>query len=139
MSAPAPRQMVLAFAEKYIKDFGNKVLNDTRRDLINEARKSGYYCYVNMHSTLHELMHFLSLGMPVIVLLKKMNGEDFLATVVSMSYGEIEIVIPDNSHHQKMPSERFLSMWNGADREPRRYLLVLSLSDFHLGRQYFPL
>jgi len=138
-SAPAPRQMVIAFADKYLRDFGEKVSFDTRRDLINEARKAGYYCYANLGSTFHELAHYLSLGIPVVVLLWRNDGVDQLAVVVSVRGNEIEIVYPVHLHHQKMPMDRFMKMWNGIEREPRRYLLVLSMSDFHLGRQYFPL
>jgi len=141
VSSPAPRQMVEIFLESYSHKFSSSDSASLphRRRLVDEARKAGYYCYANLGSSRYELMHFLSLGLPVVVEVRSSDGGDKLGLVVSVDTKKIEIVFPHENHHQNISIETFEKMWGGGGKSPRCYLLVLSLSDFNLGRQYFPL
>ncbi len=145
---PACLQMVLAFfgrrrgERELAEELSSSHEVGTRHGpLIEAARREGLYCYVNNDSSLDELKHFLSLGLPAIVHFTEPAGEeDHYAVLVGFEDGHVVLNDPWNGPAFRMREADFLTRWHGSREGSgyERWAMVLSDEDLRLGKQYGP-
>lgn len=145
---PASLQMVFSFFGKY-EEQGKlaKMMHTTSENgtchsqLIDAAREEGFYCYVNNNSTIDEVKHFVSEGLPVVVHYKEPSDEEGHYAVIS-GYGKEFITFNDpwNGKNFRISEDNFISRWHDClnNHASTKWVLVISKEDFHLGKQYLP-
>ncbi|MBI1999438.1 MAG: C39 family peptidase [Parcubacteria group bacterium] len=143
---PAALQMVFAYFNRHRcqKELARS-LRTSKRDgtthdeLVREARRDGFYCYTNGDSTLFEIKHFISLGLPVVVDFIEPDGEEeHYAVVVGYKDGDIILNDPWNGENFKLPEEEFARRWHYAQSIHKRWIMVLSSEPLVLGKRHAP-
>lgn len=144
---PASLQMIFSFLGKFKKqDNLTRVLHTTKTgtchsSLIEEARGEDFFCYVNNNSTIHEIRHFINLGLPVVVNYNEPSTNDgHYAVVVGYDRNKIILNDPWNGKNFKMHENEFILRWHDCLNKHtcKKWIMVVSKKDFHLGKQYFP-
>jgi len=145
---PASLQMIFSFLGKFKKqDNLIKILHTdpktgTRHlELINIARREKFFCYVNNNSTIHEVRHFINLRLPVVVNYNEPSTNDgHYAVVVGYDRNKIILNDPWNGKNFKMRENEFILRWHDYLNKHtcKKWIMVVSKKDFHLGKQYFP-
>lgn len=110
------------------------------KKMIDTARQNGFYCYVNNNSTIHEINHYLKLGLPVIVHFTETSEND---THYSIVYGvTTNSVLLNDPWNGKIHLSRknFMNRWHGCVKNVcnEGWMMVISKDNFNLGRQYLP-
>ena len=146
---PVSLQMVLSFlgdfkSEKSLSEEAhtNHDVGTKHNAMIETARKEGFYCYVNNDSSWEGIENFLAEGLPVIIHFAEPQAEEeHYAVVVGLLKGEIILNDPYNGKNFKMKKKEFLSRWHGIQGNNKydRWIMVISKSDFGMGKQYFPI
>ncbi len=144
---PAVLKMFFSFFGKFKKlDSLAKTLHTDKNgthhsSLIGEATKEDFFCYVNNSSTIHEVRHFINLGLPVIVNYNEPSTNDgHYAVVVGYDRNKIIMNDPWNGKNFKMPENEFILRWHDClNRHTcKKWIMVISKKDFNLGKQYKP-
>lgn len=144
---PAVLQMIFSFLGKFKKqDNLARALHTTKAgtyhsSLIEEARKENFFCYVNNQSTIHEVRHFINLGLPVVVNYNEPSTDDSHYAVV-VGYDRSKVILNDswNGKNFKMRESEFILRWHDyLNRHTcKKWIMVVSKKDFHMGKQFFP-
>ena len=143
---PASLQMVFDYFNKHVRQ---KILQQslhasgtggtTHGALIRKATREGFYCYVNNNSTLFEIKHFLSMDLPVIVhFVEPSDNEGHYAVVAGYKKGILLFNDPWNGKGFPMPEKAFVRRWHDGDHISKRWIMVLTKENLHLGKQYLP-
>lgn len=109
--------------------------------MIDTARRAGFYCYVNAGSTLDEVRHFLSAGLPVIVHFNEPSeDDDHYAVIVGTRGNTLVLNDPWNGKGFTMHRRTFLARWRGRQEGNTysRWMMVVSDRDFNIGKVYAP-
>ncbi len=108
-------------------------------EMIREAEKGGFYCYVNKGSSLQEIQYFLSRKLPVIVHFIEPSGEEgHYSVITGMKNRELILDDPWNGKNIKMSMKDFGERWHDERNHSKQWMMVLSNEDFGLGKQYLP-
>lgn len=145
---PASLQMVFSFFGKYKKqDNLTRKLRTTKKDgtyhsgLIREARKENFFCYINNKSTIHEIRHYINLGLPAIINYNEpFSNTGHYAVVVGYDKNRIILNDPWNGKNYKISEHEFVSRWHDCLNKHtcKKWVMIISKKDFNLGKQYFP-
>lgn len=143
---PASLQMVLKYFGNYIPQDVLAMQLKTQKDdgtdhsdLIRVALENGLYCYVNRNSTLHEIIYFLSRDLPVIINFMEPSGNDaHYAVVIGFNKNNLILNDPWNGRQFQIDSDWFVEHWYDTENRAKQWIMVLSLEDFHLGKQFIP-
>jgi ABC-type bacteriocin/lantibiotic exporter with double-glycine peptidase domain len=143
---PAAIQMVFDYFNNHIdQKILEKSLHTSRREgtthgaLIRKATREGFYCYVNNNSTLFEIKHFLSMGLPVVVnFVEPSNNEGHYAVVAGYKRKTLLFNDPWNGKGFPMLEKVFVRRWHGGDHISKRWIMVLAKENLRLGKQYLP-
>ncbi len=142
-------QMVFLYYHKRVSEADlmrelrtNEEVGTTPSWMIRIARKYGFFSYVNNDSSIEEIRYFLRIGKPVIVYFVEPSEEDDHFAVVS-GFGRRNIIFNDswNGKGFSMNLRTFDKRWHGEKKyhkSLRRWMLVLSLDEIPMGRQYKP-
>lgn len=141
---PASLKMVLSYfhvvhSEKYLsrrlrtnKDIGSRHLM-----MRKAAVKQGFYCYVNDEALWEELEYFIRRKLPVIVnYVESDTNESHYAVVSGVSPKRIILADPWLGKDFRLSKLSFLKRWHSQNNDHRHWLMVISLEDIRLGKQY---
>lgn len=120
----------------------NKHIGTRHEWMITTVRKEGLFCYVNNRSSLHEIKHFLELGLPVIVHFSTLKeDEGHYSLVVGIVGNNVLFNDPWDGKNFKISQKDFISHWYGKqeERSYTKWIMVVSDKDLELGKQYHPL
>lgn len=107
--------------------------------MIETACAEGFHCYVNSDSTVEEVKHFLSLGLPVVVdFTEPSGGEGHYSVVSGYKNGRLSLSDPWNGRNTKLSVRDFERRWHDSLTRSRGWMMALSVKDFGLGKQYHP-
>ena len=143
---PVALQMVMSFlghfkSEGALADEAHtdKIKGTSHEGMIDTVRKEGFYCYVNSRSSINEIKHFIHLGLPVIVDFIEPAGDDGHYAVVTGFVGH-NLILNDslNGEGRHMSLQDFTSRWHDFLTRSHGWMMVLSKTDFQLGKQYLP-
>jgi|SRR3989344_1751499 len=145
---PTSLQMAFSFLGKFKSEHTLAREAKTNKDgtthegMIETALREKFYCYVNEGSSIEEIKYFIHLGFPVIIDYTEPSGEDGHYAVVS-GYQDGYVVLNDpwNGKNFKISEKEFISRWH--DCHPThhmcvRWMMVLSKTEFSMGKQYVP-
>lgn len=146
---PTSLQMLLAFfhirksegtlTQQLAVDPSPVVASTTHGHLVSLAREYGFFVYANADATLDELLSFVHKGSPVLIDYDEpSSNEGHYAVVVGTEEGKIILNDPWNGKNFRLTKKSFLNRWHDESTHSRRWLLVLSHEDFHLGREFTP-
>ena len=143
---PASLQMVFQYFGKHVKQDDLAKTLQTSEDvgtrhgkLIEVATENGFYCYVNNNSTTAEIKYFLSSGLPVVVhFMEEHDNDPHYAVVVSYEKPYFIFNDPWSGREARMSEDRFVRRWHDEKNIHKRWIMVLSQEEFHLGKQYLP-
>jgi len=143
---PTSLQMVFSFFGSFMSEADladlaetNEIIGTDHHNMIEVARLGGFYCYVNDTSSLLEVESFIDRGFPVIVdFVEPVTEEAHYAVVVGFSKGSIVLNDPANGKDFKLSEDDFSLRWHDGTTRSVRWMMVLSKSDFEIGRQYGP-
>jgi ABC-type bacteriocin/lantibiotic exporter with double-glycine peptidase domain len=116
--------------------------------MVDAVRHAGFHCYVNNHSSLDEIAHFLTrYQLPSIVYYIEPDTEvDHYAVVVGVTDDEVILNDPWNGERFELSKEEFLKRWRGDDypilgenAAANRWILVVSPNSISVGRSFSPL
>ncbi|NCU42580.1 MAG: hypothetical protein EOM19_07785 [Candidatus Moranbacteria bacterium] len=121
----------------------NTQIGTTPGNMLRIVRKYGLFSYVNNTSSLREIRHFLSIGLPVIVyFVEPITDDDHYAVVTGFRGNTIIFNDPLNGKNFSLSLSDFEKCWHGKKKYHtllRSWILVASPETFSLGRQYQPL
>lgn len=108
-------------------------------DLIRVATSHGLYCYVNRDSSIHEILHFLSLELPVIIDFMEPSGNEAHYAIVS-GYKNQSIILHDpwNGKQFSLQEAWFEKHWYDRENNAHQWIMVVSPHDIGFGKQYHP-
>lgn len=144
---PASLKMVLGFFGKILKErtlvrhLGTTKDGTSHKELINFARRKGFYCYVHEGASLHQLKHFIDVGLPAIVnYIEPSEDEGHYSVVVGHRNGNIIMHDPWNGEKFMIKEEDFKHRWHDHHRtfNCSGWILVLSKKRFSIGREFNP-
>ncbi len=143
---PTSLEMVLGFfsdkkSEKFLikKAHTDKVEGTKHKWMIDTSIREGFYCYVNSHSTIHEIKHFIVIGFPVIVDFTESSEEiGHYAVVVGYKGNKIIMNDPWNGRNFSITEDDFTERWHDRLTKSHGWIMVISKNDFQLGKQYLP-
>ena len=150
---PAALQMVFSFLGKKetqkklmkLADINKKEIKSVgipNHRMVEAARRSKFYCYVNENSLLTEVKYYIQLGLPVIVSYIEPTYDDPHFGVVS-GYSNLrrKIILNDpwNGKNFKMSEVQFMRRWYSGLSNVNHWMLVINKKPFKIGRQFFPL
>lgn len=144
---PASLEMVLAFlgdkkSEKFLikKAHTNEETGTKHKWMIETSVNEGFYCHVNSYSTIYEIKHFLLLGYPVIVDYTE-PSEDIghYAVIIGYKNGNLIMNDPWNGKDFIISEDEFLERWHDDTTNSTGWMMVISKTDFKLGKQYLPI
>lgn len=146
---PATLEMVFSFLG-HVKSQGKlakslkvrKSKGTANWQMVNGARKEGFFVYVNDDATIAEIKFFLHQGLPVIAnYIEPSENEAHFAVVIG--YGAItgNLILNDpwNGANFRIREKDFVSRWYSDEKKHKRWFMVVSRKPFLLGRQYAPL
>lgn len=143
---PASLGMVLQFFKKPSRQrtlgklmrTNERVGTDTRY-MIRAATRAGFYCYVNDDSSSEEIKWFLMMRLPVIIrYIEPSENQDHYSVVVGYSKAGLTLHDPWNGRNTVLTSRSLRSRWRDHTGAHNRWMMVLAMEDFRLGRQYRP-
>lgn len=150
---PASLQMVLSFLGDFKSEFAlsraahtSKESGTKHSSMIDVARREGFFCYVNSHSTINEIKHFLGIGFPVILdYIEPLSNEGHYAVVTALIRGRFlrreRVYLNDPWHgaNYQLSLNNLLPRWHDPLTKSHGWMMVLSKEDFNIGKQYLPL
>ncbi len=143
---PTVMQMVFRF---YGKVFSEETLTKRlktsektgtgHKHMIDLARAEGFYVYVNNESSTEEIKLFLDKNIPVIVHFIEPDSDDGHYSVV-VGFNDNNIILDDpwNGEGFGMNIKDFEKRWFSEDGKNKKWIMVVSDSDTHIGKQYSP-
>jgi ABC-type bacteriocin/lantibiotic exporter with double-glycine peptidase domain len=143
---PVVLQMIFHYYGKY---FSEETLTNKLRPnsdvgtphyrMINLATSEGFYVYANEGSSLYEIAYFVNEGIPVIVHFIEPDTEDgHYAVVVGVQKKNVVLNDPWNGEKFKMDKAEFEKRWVSLDGKHKRWIMAVSDTDVHFGKQYLP-
>ena len=143
---PTSLEMVLDFlgdkkSEKcLIKEaHADKIDGTKHKWMIESAASEGFHCYVNSQSTINEIKHFISLGFPVIVdYTEPSENIGHYSVIIGYKYDKIIMNDPWNGKSFSISDDNFAGRWHDSITKSRGWIMVISKTDFQLGKQYLP-
>lgn len=145
---PASLQMVFSYFGKKLGEAKLAKLAKTTKsgtshvNMINLARKEGFYCYVHNNSSINQIKHFIDLNLPVIInYIEPKSEEGHYAVVVGYKRNKIILDDPWNGKNFKISIKEFKKRWYDYHKKHKysRWILVISKKKFNLGKQYSPI
>jgi predicted double-glycine peptidase len=107
--------------------------------MIHEARRQGFYCYVNNHATVSEIRYFIARHLPVIVLYIEQADDMEHYSVIRGFKGKTFFISDPWSGNIKIKENEFVERWHDKSMKFDKWMMVLSPETFELGKQYKPL
>jgi ABC-type bacteriocin/lantibiotic exporter with double-glycine peptidase domain len=110
-------------------------------NLINVARRNGFYCYVHEGASFNQIKHFIDIGFPVIINYQEPDTNDgHYAVVVGYKRNTFILNDPWNGHKFKLLEKDLNERWYDYHDKKlyHRWILVLSKKHFSIGKQYNP-
>lgn len=145
---PACLQMVFEFfgLKKSQKEIAKEGKTTEKRgtphkNMIHVVLKNRFYCYVNNESTLHEVKHFIDLGIPVIVnYLEASRDEIHYAIITGYEKDYIILNDPWNGKNLKLTNNFFRERWFDYYKHHiyEQGIIVISPERLALGKQFSP-
>ncbi len=141
---PACVQMILEYfgTEKTQTELARKLGTNSRygtphKNVVKYFVKNKFHCYVNNHSTIHEIKHFLEMKLPVIVNYIEPSENEIHYAIVK-GYGKNGIILNDpwNGSNLKMTEEFFISRWLDYIKHYSYHqgIIVVSKEKFNVGK-----
>jgi ABC-type bacteriocin/lantibiotic exporter with double-glycine peptidase domain len=142
---PASLQMVLGYFKtietqkrlskrlKTNSDVGTNV-----SAMINEARRQGFYCYVNNDTVVSEIRYFIARHLPVIILYIEQADNMEHYSVIRGFKGKTFFISDPWSGNIKIKEAEFIARWHDKSLKFNNWLMVLSPEPLGLGKQYRP-
>lgn len=144
---PASLRMTLAYYGTQVSEEElahelqtNSEIGTTTTAMVDIAKKYGFYSHAHDKSTVDELAHLLSLGLPVVVrFVEPDEDEDHYSVVVAVSDTEVIINDPSNGERFTLAIQDFEERWR-CDTTPNcnKWLLVLSKEPIAFDDQKLP-
>lgn len=130
------------FSEQFLIDKlkPNNDIGTRHQTMIDFARKEGFFVYVNQGSSLEEIFSLLSKNIPVIVHYIEPATEDgHYSVVVDVQKDKVVLNDPWNGEKFKLNREDFEERWKSKDGKFKRWIMAVSNTDVHFGKQYLPI
>ena len=131
---PASLEMVLAFfgdkeSENFLiktahtdKNFGTK-----HEWMIKTGKSEGFYCHSNSNSSIHEIEHFLLIGLPVIVdYTEPSENIGHYSVITGFKGNEIIMNDPWNGRNFSISKSEFMSRWHDNITKSQKWIMVIS-------------
>ncbi|MHB9019254.1 MAG: C39 family peptidase [Minisyncoccota bacterium] len=143
---PTSLKMVLEFlgdkkSEKILikKARTNKTTGTKHKWMIETAIKEGFYCYANSNSSLHEIKHFLLLGLPVIIdYTEPSENIGHYAVVIGYKKNKMILNDPWNGKNFLISEKDLINKWHDNITKSHGWIMAISKKDLFLGKQYLP-
>ncbi len=143
---PVVLQMIFHYYGKYFSEEAltsrlrpNNDIGTPHHRLINLATAEGFYVYANEGSSLYEIAYFVNEKIPVIVHFIEPDTEDgHYAVVVGVQKKNVVLNDPWNGEKFKMEKSEFERRWISKDGKHKKWIMAVSDTDVHFGRQYLP-
>lgn len=145
---PASLQMLFAFFRKAVpqakiaeRTAATESYGTRHQNMIDEALKEKFFCYVNNNSTINEVKYFIDTGLPVIIdYVEPSEEEGHYAVVFGYSARYIFLNDPWNGKNFRLPIGEFNSRWYDYHQSHKfkKWIMVVSDKEFRLGKQYRP-
>lgn len=117
----------------------NEEIGTSHKKMIDLATAEGFYVYANEGSSLYEIAYFVNEKIPVIVHFIEPDTEDgHYAVVVGIQRKNVVLNDPWNGEKFKMAKEEFERRWISKDGRHKRWIMAVSDTDVHFGKQYLP-
>ena len=106
----------------------NNDIGTSLHELINLARKDGFYCYIQEMSSIHILRHFISQGLPVIInYVEPSTNDGHYAVVIGYKKGEIIMNDPTNGKNFHISNKELYRRWNGRPyNNSKKWIMITS-------------
>jgi ABC-type bacteriocin/lantibiotic exporter with double-glycine peptidase domain len=140
-------QMIFHYYKKYFSEETlaqklrtNDDIGTLHKKMIDLACAEGFYVYVNDGSSLDEIAYLINKKIPVIVHFIEPDTDDgHYAIVVGIQKHKIVLNDPWNGERFKMLRVDFEKRWQSLDGKYKRWIMAVSDTDVHFGRQYLPM
>lgn len=104
----------------------NKRFGTEHVEMINLARKHGFYCYVHHDSNINTIKHFINSDLPVIINFKNpSDGIEHYAVVIGHSKGQLILNDPWNGKDFKISDKVLNNYWIGL-HNTKKWIMVVS-------------
>ena len=142
----AATQMLLAFhhirksEEELMQLLGTDKEYGTHHQAIIELLTSeGLYCYVNDSSSLEEVQEFLRRDLPAMVHYIEPDDDDpHYALIIGIDDTHVIMNDPWLGEGFRMQKHTFEKRWHDEAAAFPRWLLIASMEDLNIGKQYLP-
>jgi len=141
---PAAMQMVFRFYGKVFSE--QKLIEKLKTDedigtnhkaMVDFACSEGFYVYVNNESTLEEVASFVERNIPVIIhFIEPCDDDEHYSVIVGINKDHVTLHDPWNGKEFEIGKKEFEQRWHSKDC--KKWILVMSTEDLHLGKQYLP-
>lgn len=143
---PASLKMVFGFlgdkkSEKSLRKKArtNKISGTKHKWMIKTATQEGFHCYANSNSSLHEIKHFLVLGLPVIIdYTEPSQNIGHYSVIIGYKKNKIIMNDPWNGKDFTISEKKLANRWHDTITRSNGWIMVISKKDFLLGKQYLP-
>jgi ABC-type bacteriocin/lantibiotic exporter with double-glycine peptidase domain len=145
---PACLQMVFQYfklkkSQKKISQEANtnEKSGTLHKNMVKTILKNKFYCYVNNDSTLHEVRHFIDLGIPVIVNYVEISSNDIHYAVI-IGYKKDFLILNDpwNGKNLKLTDNFFKARWFDYHKHHiyEQGIIVISPKKINVGKIHIP-
>ncbi len=144
---PVVLQMIFHYYGKYFSEDDltqklkpkNDDIGTPHYRMINLATSEGFYVYANEGSSLYEVAYFVNEKIPVIVhFMEPDTDQGHYAVVVGIQKKNVVLNDPWNGEKFKMDKADFEKRWISQDGKHKRWIMAVSDTDIHFGKQYLP-
>jgi ATP-binding cassette subfamily B protein len=119
----------------------NEKSGTSHKNMIKTILKNKFYCYVNNESTLHEVRHFIDLGIPVIVNYVEISSNDIHYAVI-IGYKKDFLILNDpwNGKNLKLTDNFFKARWFDYYKHHiyEQGIIVISPKKINVGKLHSP-
>lgn len=149
----ASLQMLMSFfgkfkSQKELAKMTGLTLTEIKKNGINNekmieaARNSKFFVYVNSKSNLEEIKYYINLKLPVLVnYIEPSDDQGHFAVISGYNRFTKSLTLNDpwNGKNFKLDETVFLARWHSGFEKHGHWLMIISKKSFDLGRQYEPL
>jgi ABC-type bacteriocin/lantibiotic exporter with double-glycine peptidase domain len=111
------------------------------KNMVKTILKNKFYCYVNNESTLHEVRHFIDLGIPVIVNYVEISSNDIHYAVI-VGYKKDFLILNDpwNGKNLRLTDNFFKARWFDYYKHHiyEQGIIAISPKKINIGKLHIP-